>query len=318
MVFDYSLIQWLFFFYFYCFVGWCFESTYVSIKSRKLTNRGFLRGPFLPIYGSGAIMMLVVSMPFRDSLILTYIAGCIGATILEYVTGVWMESLFKVRYWDYSNNKFNFQGHICLGSSIAWGFFTILMTKVIHKPVESFVLSIPTDILTPITLVLTALIGADVALSFKAALDLRAVLVRMEKAKEDMARIQKRLDAMMEQASESLELHKEEWAESLAGYREGLSVRFDDLKGSVGNGLELLYNAASKTPSGYLESIKNEIAELRERYNTNVAERERSHRISDFFQRNMLRGNPTMSSVRFKEALEELKKHSEKKDVDKE
>ena len=58
-------------------------------------------------------MMLVVSMPFQDNLVLVYIAGCIGATVLEYVTGVTMEALFKVRYWDYSKNKFNFQGHIC-------------------------------------------------------------------------------------------------------------------------------------------------------------------------------------------------------------
>ena len=120
-----------------------------------------MRGPFLPLYGSGAIMMLVVSMPFQDNLVLVYIAGCIGATVLEYVTGVTMEALFKVRYWDYSKNKFNFQGHICLGSSLAWGGLTILMTEFIHKPIEHLVLSIPDSILTPVTLVLTALIGAD-------------------------------------------------------------------------------------------------------------------------------------------------------------
>ena len=176
-MYHYTAIQWIFFFYFYCFFGWCFESTYVSLKSRKLVNRGFCRGPFLPLYGSGAIMMLVVSMPFQDNLVLVYIAGCIGATVLEYVTGVTMEALFKVRYWDYSKNKFNFQGHICLGSSLAWGGLTILMTEFIHKPIEHLVLSIPDSILTPVTLVLTALIGADFALSFKAALDLRVIQV---------------------------------------------------------------------------------------------------------------------------------------------
>jgi len=116
-----------------------------------------MRGPFLPLYGSGAIMMLVVSMPFQDNLVMVYIAGCIGATVLEYVTGVTMEALFKVRYWDYSKNKFNFQGHICLGASLAWGGLTILMTEFIHKPIEHLVLSIPDSILTPVTLVLTAL-----------------------------------------------------------------------------------------------------------------------------------------------------------------
>ena len=88
------------------------EATYVSLKEKPphWINRGFIRGPFLPLYGSGAIMMLVVSMPFQEHLILVYIAGCIGATILEYVTGATMEALFKVRYWDYSDKSLTFRG----------------------------------------------------------------------------------------------------------------------------------------------------------------------------------------------------------------
>ena len=120
-MYQYTVVQWLFFFYFYCFFGWCFESTYVSLKSKRPVNRGFMRGPFLPLYGSGGIMMLLVSRPFQDNLVMVFIAGCVGATVLEYVTGVVMEALFKVRYWDYSNQKFNFQGHICLSSSQAGG-----------------------------------------------------------------------------------------------------------------------------------------------------------------------------------------------------
>ncbi len=147
---QYKAFQWLFFFYLYCFFGWCFESSYVSLKSGRPVNRGFMRGPFLPLYGSGAIMMLIVSSPFQDNILLTYIAGVIGATALEYITGVTMEALFKVRYWDYSKQPFNFQGHICLSSSIAWGFLTILMTRVVHRPVEQFVLLIPGSLLFPL------------------------------------------------------------------------------------------------------------------------------------------------------------------------
>ena len=99
-------------------------------------------------------MMLLVSMPFQHNLLLTYIAGCIGATALEYVTGVVMEALFKVRYWDYSNQKFNFQGQICLSSTLAWGGLTILMTRVVHKPVEGLVFAIPEGVLSVVTFVL--------------------------------------------------------------------------------------------------------------------------------------------------------------------
>ena len=79
-----------------------------------------------------------------------------------------MEALFKVRYWDYTKNKFNFQGHICLGTSLSWGFLTILMTEVVHVPVERMTLSIPDMTLKAVTGVLTVYIAADFALSFKA------------------------------------------------------------------------------------------------------------------------------------------------------
>lgn len=221
---QYSMEQWVFFFYLYCLLGWCFETTYVSLRLGRFVNRGFMRGPFLPIYGSGSIMMLIVSSPFTgmavpQRLIFTYLAGCIGATALEYVTGVTMEALFKVRYWDYSNKPFNFQGHICLSSTLAWGMFTVLMTEYWHKPFERFVLAIPSGVLSPVTIALTAVISADFMLSFKAALDLRDVLVRMEKVHQDMARMQKRLDVLIALTGEELEKYREEVGELRDKYR---------------------------------------------------------------------------------------------------
>ena len=118
-MYTYAWYHWITFFYLYCFFGWIFESTYVSFKQHHFVNRGFLRLPMLPLYGSGAILLLWVSLPYQDNLILVYIAGFIAATALEYVTGAVMERLFKVRYWDYSDKKFNINGYICLGSSIA-------------------------------------------------------------------------------------------------------------------------------------------------------------------------------------------------------
>ena len=318
-MYSYTIVQWVFFFYFYCFFGWCFESAYVSLKCKKLVNRGFMRGPFLPLYGSGAIMMLVVSMPFQDNMFLVYIAGCIGATVLEYVTGVTMEALFKVRYWDYSKNKFNFQGHICLGTSLAWGVLTILMTEVLHKPVERLVLGIPTQILTVVTLVLTAFIFADFALSFKAALDLRDVLIKMEKAKTELLHIQKRLDVIIALTNEGLTNRKDEFVESIGQRKdalaEGLETRMEDLK----KGIEEKFESGKKmlqlpeNSSQYWEKLRGELGELYSKYNNSVEDRKRLSGIKDFFQRDMLRSNPTMSSKRFREALEELKKNAGEK-----
>ena len=293
-MYSYTMAQWLFFFYFYCFFGWCFESSYVSLKKRQPVNRGFIRGPFLPLYGSGAVMMLLVSMPFQHNLLLTYIAGCIGATALEYVTGVVMEALFKVRYWDYSNQKFNFQGQICLSSTLAWGGLTILMTRVVHKPVEGLVFAIPEGVLSVVTFVLTIYIVADFTLSFKAAIDLRVVLIKMEAAKEELERVQKRLDVIIALSNEEWEAKKQE-----------RSLRAEELVASIEERLSSLKERIQSEVSVYPDGIKEEIQELRMKYRINIEKRVQPGVLKNYKQ--VFKGNPSMVSRRFKDALQELK-----------
>ncbi len=316
-MYQYSIIQWLFFFYFYSFFGWCFESAYVSIGKKRFVNRGFMRGPFLPLYGTGGIMMLLVSMPFQDNIFMVYVAGCLGATVLEYVTGVVMESLFKVRYWDYSDQKLNFQGHICLSSSLAWGFLTIFMTEVLHKQVEKIVVLIPNSVLTLITLFLTGVIFSDFALSFKAAMDLRDVLIRMEKAKAELMRLQKRLDVVIAVTEEELTNRKEEFWEELLQRKEDISdnleMKVEDIRANIETKMENLRDKMLERPSDYSEKMKAEMKELFTRYRRYDDERRSLTTLKDFFQRDLIRSNPDMRSVKFEEALEELKKKAIKR-----
>lgn len=293
---HYNIVQWLFIFYTYCFLGWCFESAYVSLRDGHLINRGFLRGPFLPLYGSGATMMYVVSLPFQDHVILTYFAGCIGATALEYITGVTMDALFNVRYWDYTRKKFNFQGHICLSSTIAWGFLTIFMTQVIHKPIERFMFSIPPRGLWYATLLLTFYLAADLALSVKAAMDLRMVLIKMQRVKEEMERMQRRLDVIVAFNHEEKEQKKQE--------RE---LRMDELTDSLGQRLSSIKEMIQNAPSAYIESVRDEIAELRARYNLYMEKHRNVDEMLSFYEQDMLRNNPDMSSAKFKDILDLLK-----------
>lgn len=326
-MFSYSVIQWLFLFYFYCFFGWCFESGYVSLKSRKWVNRGFMRGPFLPLYGSGAIMMLVVSKPFLNHWWAVYLAGVAGATLLEYVTGVVMEALFKVRYWDYSSNRFNFQGHICLGSSLAWGGLTLLMNYGIHKPVERVMFAIPSPVLSVVTILLSFYIAGDFVLSFKAAMDLRDVLVKLEKVKRDLARVQKRLDVLAavtgedwaqrkEAITESVEQKKDAFvdaiSEGLGRTREALAdkLRIDELKESIEKNLAALKDSLKRRTENYSEDTREEILDLKTEYELNAASHERLKNRRDLSRR--IRNNPTMSSQKYKDALDELKDKAEK------
>lgn len=136
----YHFMNWLII---YSFFGWVWETCYVSVKSGKFVNRGFINGPLCTIYGFGAVSVYMILRPFSDNLLYLYLGGIVVATALEYVTAVLMESIFHTSWWDYSDNKFNFQGRICLGASLGWGAFTVILFKVLHPFVESIVILYP-------------------------------------------------------------------------------------------------------------------------------------------------------------------------------
>ena len=197
-------------------------------------NRGFLKGPFLPIYGSGAIIVLFAALPFRSMPVAVYFAGLTAATLLEFVTGVAMEKLFKVRYWDYSYKKFNYKGHICLSSSIAWGFFSVAMIYGFHKPVEHLVFGLPDWLVKYGTGLLTIFLAGDFATSFKTAMELRDLLVAVEKAKNELRLMQKRAEVieaiLLDEAAQRKEQIAERKEELVAESKEQLKRELQELR----------------------------------------------------------------------------------------
>ena len=226
-MYNYEVWQWVLYFFIYCFIGWIWETAYVSLKSGHFENRGFMNGPFLPIYGSGAIIMLFVSLPVKNSVILVFIFGSIASTLLELFTGMAMESLFHVRYWDYSYRKIQYKGHICLVSSIAWGFFSCLLVYFIHKPIEGLVLSIDEGIGQLIAIIVTICATADFATSFKTALELKNMLITAEDIKKQIEKLERRAEIVevfiadsAEKASEDLREHISDIIEKISGSKE--------------------------------------------------------------------------------------------------
>ena len=301
-IFSYTTDQWLLFFFIYCFFGWIFESTYVSLCKHRFVNRGFMRGPFLPLYGSGAILMLFVSIPVENHLVLVYLAGCIAATALEYVTGVCMEKLFKVRYWDYSKQKFNYKGQICLSSTLAWGGLTIFLLKVIHPPIERFVLGLNEQLVSVVTHVLTALVGVDMALSFKAALDVRDVLVKLTALKGDLDNLQNRANVIVAFAQADMLEKKEELEKRLEERLEGPLARLENTVSRLESQKEKL---GEKLPE--FEGLKTRVAVARERL---IQVKKNG---LDFYGRSLLKSSPSATSEEFKEALKMLKESLEER-----
>ena len=328
-MFNYQPMQWLFLFYFYSFIGWCFETAYVTIHEKHFVNRGFMRGPFLPLYGSGGIMMLVVSRPFYENALLVYIAGCIGATALEYVTSIVMEALFKVRYWDYSHKKLHFQGRISLESSLTWGLATLIFTHYLQVPVERVLLAIPYNILTVVTVVITVGISCDFMMAFRTALDLREFLVYMEKVKFEMQRMQKRLDVIIafkgEDVREGIGAKVEGISSTAAGIGSGIgnavgaigsgvSSRFDAISDKLENSFAMVKEKMKREPAFYVGNVRDEVLELYAKYRVMMA-RFTPGPVRTFFEwyrDRTIAGNPTMASDDYKQNMEEIKEHFKK------
>ena len=200
---PYHWPQWLLFFYVYCFLGWCFESALVSIARRRFVNRGFLKGPFLPIYGTGALAILLLTLQVRENLLLVFLLGMLAATVLEFVTGACMERLFKVRYWDYSHKRFNVRGYICLSSSLAWGALSVALIAFLHPAAERFVLHLSIDMLRSVNFVLSVVFAYDFVSSFRAAYSLRKLIEQSARLRREVDALRARVDALGQVADQA-------------------------------------------------------------------------------------------------------------------
>ncbi|BAK97257.1 hypothetical protein OBV_00590 [Oscillibacter valericigenes Sjm18-20] len=332
----YTADQWVLFFFFYCLCGWIWESCYVSIRQHRWVNRGFLHGPLLPIYGSGAILILLFTLPVRNYPALLYLCGAAAATLLEYVTGAAMERLFKVRYWDYSNQRLNMNGYICLSSSVAWGFFSILLVKLIHPPIARLVLSIPAVFTAPLALTLVAVFTVDTVQSVQAALDLRAVLEKLTEENEELRRLARRAEIISAFAEEDLQKFRdrtqverillqdrlkaerqkriENKAERKLQREERLTEALCTLSEAKLSALENVASAM-ETCRGRLEESGEAFAEKRAELDEAVKKlRERQAviraRTAKTYRRSLriLRGNPSAIAKQYADAMENLRR----------
>ena len=329
-MFGYKLEQLFFYFIFYCFCGWIIESTYVSVCEKKLTNRGFLRGPVIPIYGCGAMMMFFCTTPFRAWPVVVFFSGMIGCTVLEYFTGWAMESIFKVRYWDYSDKKFNLNGYVSLFTSICWGGCSLIMCYFLHDAVEYIESLIPEQIFFVLVRVEAVIFIVDMTLSFKAAFDLRSLLIRLEKAKDELRLMARRLDVMIAYAGESLDERKAKMGETLDNWASGLEEKMDKASDGFDNRINSLTDsieskflsikkAIEERPQSFAESMKEEFFELKGRFSAGKDNKGFQAFVKEFRMRGMFKGNPTLSSKTFKDSFEFIKDavtKSENKDKD--
>lgn len=174
------LYQFLWIFFIYAFLGWCTEVGYAALVTGQFVNRGFLNGPYCPIYGFGVVVVLACLTPLEDQLLVLFLGSVLLTSILEWLTGFVLEKLFHQRWWDYSDEPFNLGGYICLRFSIAWGFACIFVVKLLHPTVMLFIRFIPHTIGVILLAVLASGLAVDLAATVSTIVKLNRRLSRID------------------------------------------------------------------------------------------------------------------------------------------
>lgn len=165
----------------YAVLGWLIEVCNCLIVQKKFVDRGFLIGPYCPIYGFGAIFITIFLERYVNDPAVLFLMAVFICSVLEYFTSLFMELIFKTRWWDYSNRKFNINGRICLETMIPFGLLGCLMMYVLNPFVLKILYLIPSNVLNIIAIILAVLFIIDNIVSFKIIINLKNITKNVRK-----------------------------------------------------------------------------------------------------------------------------------------
>ncbi|MBI9094869.1 MAG: hypothetical protein JEY71_08315 [Sphaerochaeta sp.] len=209
--------QYFLYFLIYAIIGYICEVSYCTILDKRLTNRGFLHGPYLPIYGFGALLVIIPLMFFHANPILVFLLAVLLTSILEYMTSFFLEKIFNTKLWDYSKNFGNIHGRVCLLNSTLFGMMGFAATYYLHPALVRSVSHIPEVVLHPLSSVLL----------FGISIDATSSIIRMSAFQKQLAEFRIRVREL----EERIELLAKQMATpSLESLRERLDNELEELK----------------------------------------------------------------------------------------
>lgn len=149
-------------FFIYSVIGYVAEVISCSLIEKKLVlNRGYLIGPYIPIYGFGSILMIISLGKYKNDLVVLFVMSMLICSLLEYFTSLIMEKIFKLRWWDYSNKKYNINGRVCLENGVLFGLGGVLVMKILNPVVTTLVYQAPSVLIIILGIVLFIIFFID-------------------------------------------------------------------------------------------------------------------------------------------------------------
>ena len=282
---------WIFFVY--AFLGWCTEVSYAALVSGRFVNRGFLNGPWCPVYGFGVVIVLAGLEPLRSNLLLLFLGSVALTSALEWLTGFVLEKLFHQRWWDYSDQPFNLGGYICLRFSIAWGLACLFVVEILQPTVVFLIRLIPHEVGLVILVVLCVGMCVDLTATV-------STITKMNRQLSQVDELAARIRTMSNQLGEQLAdrvldaaQRGSDFGENLAKGREELQNGLEDLRDTLDGMKECLDQYWDQGR----EQMERELDELRDRLDEAM-----NRRILG--QRRLMRAFPRMRSVNHRRWLD--------------
>ena len=163
---EYNYYNLFLLFFIYSFLGYIVESISVSLMEKKVVwNRGFLVGPYIPIFGTGAMTMILTLQKYKDDIVALFIMRMVVCLTIEYLCSLVAEKIFKLRWWNYSDKLFNINGRICLQNGILFGIGGVLIVKYVNTWIENLILLLPNSLMVTLSIILTIIFVSDTILS---------------------------------------------------------------------------------------------------------------------------------------------------------
>jgi len=239
----------LFLFMSFSIIGWLWETPWVSFRTKKYVNRGFLNGPYIPIYGF-AIVTIVLSMGIFNGINNSSIFYIIAQIIyIGFVTAIWefftswgLEKVFHTRWWDYSSHKFNFQGRISLHVTLFFAVGGYILWRFVNPVFVTLYNSIPSNSLLVLLTIFYIIFSIDSYLTLRDLFKLRDIIIRLEKLSKEI--------------SDKFEV-------SVSEFKDGIQFSKDYLKGNLVEVKSQIQELISNLPAGpSMKKIKTDLEQV--------------------------------------------------------
>ena len=178
-------MKYFLYFIIYSFIGWLMEVVLKSKDEHKFVNRGFLIGPICPIYGFGVLLIILLVGKSKSDLLAVFLKSILVCSVLDYFTSYFMEKLFHARWWDYSKNKYNINGRICLETMLPFGILSTIVIYVVHPLVIKFVSLFSNTLLIILTILFGILFIVDNIVSFNVMFNIKKEFHKIKKDNTD-------------------------------------------------------------------------------------------------------------------------------------